>query len=221
MSRLSSRLRLCATLLVPLAGSAPAAPQATNPALTFFSSLSEEPFARLEAASIGPRYSRHGPFRVPAPGLAIEAPTLDLLDQPFAPEDWRRLLRDLAAWRRLPGASDFVLHLPDGRVFTFLRSPSLAGDTLSGLVRPVTDARRAPAATLLLRIAHDGERGLRIDLRPLSAGPAADAAALEAEAPAHESPPPLDPPARNALLPLPADTTSPTDRSDSSRLSAP
>jgi hypothetical protein len=135
---------------------------ATNPALTFFSSLSEEPFARLEAASIAPRYTRHGPFRVPAPGVEIEAPTFTLHDQPCTPYDWQRVLRDLAAWRRLPGSADFLLTLPDGRILAFLRPPAVGEQHLSGLVRSLA----AASETLLLRIAHDGDTRLRIDLRP-------------------------------------------------------
>ena len=176
-----------------------------NPALTFYSSISEEPFARLEAASIGPRYARHGPFRVPAPGMAIESPTLELHDQPCAPEDWRRLLQDLAAWRRLPGTGDFVLHLPDRRAYVFLRSPSLGGALLTGLVRPLSDARQAPAAPLLLRIRHDGGKRLHIDLRPLPSRPE-HGTELELVEPAPEEAPPSE---TTAESPAPSNHSTP------------
>lgn len=71
---------------------AAAPPLATHPALTFFSSISEEPLARLEAESISPRFVKHGPFDVPAPGVNIAAPALALNDQPCTGDDWARLL---------------------------------------------------------------------------------------------------------------------------------
>ena len=144
-----------------------APPLATSPAITFFSSVTEAPLARLEAASIAPRYVRHGPFRVPAPGVEIESPTLSLQDQPCTPEDWARLLKELAVWRQLPGATDFLLTLPDGRVFIFLHSPSIGETSFSGFVRPLASDGGKPSEPLLLRIAHDGAERLRIDLRPL------------------------------------------------------
>jgi hypothetical protein len=146
--------------------------------------LSEEPLARLEASSISPRYTRHGPFRVPAPGLAIEAPTFSLHDQPCTPEDWARILRDLATWRGLPGADKFLLNLPDGRVLAFLRPPSLGERHLSGIVRPLAPTASSPGTparpgSFLLRITHDGDTRLLIDLRPASSRPSRPASPTE------------------------------------------
>lgn len=184
---------------------------ATNPALTFFSSLSEEPLARLEAAAIAPRYVRHGPFRVPAPGVEIESPTLALHDQPCTPDDWARLLKELSAWRQLPGASDFLLTLPDGRSFTFLRAPSISETTFSGFVRPLAADHAKTAAPLLLRIAHDGAQRLRVDLRPLPPAPVSAAvpaepadAPISAPAPETTSPPPSTPDPATEPSPSPA-----------------
>lgn len=170
-----------------------APPLATNPAITFFSSLTEEPLARLEAAAIAPRHVRHGPFRVPAPGVEIDSPTLALHDQPCTPDDWARLLKELSAWRRLPDASDFLLTLPDGRILVFLRAPAIGETSFSGLVRPLAAADDKPPAPLFLRIAHDGAERLRIDLRPI-APPRADAA----ETVPADTPPPPDAPGEAA-----------------------
>lgn len=167
---------------------------ATKPALTFFSSLSEEPFARLEATSISPSHTRHGPFRLPAPGARLESPVLTLFDQACTAEDWKRALHDLAAWRRLSVSGDFVVTLPDGRLFVFLDGPpAIARETLSGLVGPLVAAppgEESPPRQIL-RISHDGAERLRIDLRPAEAAPrdrsAAPAAAPEATPPAPTS----------------------------------
>lgn len=169
-------------LAAPLAG----ASLATHPTLTFFSSITEEPLARLEAEAISPRYTRHGPFQMPAPGLEIEAPSLVLHNQPCTAEDWTRLLTELAAWRKLPGASDFLLTLPDGRSFVFVRSPSLGRSSLGGFVRRLTTAstpENETNASWLLRIVHDGATGLRVDFRPLGVAGATPQIAELGEAP--------------------------------------
>ena len=187
---------------------------ATSPSLTFFSSLTEEPLARLEAAAIAPRYVRHGPFRVPAPGVEIESPTLTLRDQPCTPDDWARLLKELAAWRQLPGASDFLLTLPDERSFTFLRAPNIGDKTFSGFVRPLAADQGKTADPLLLRIAHDGAQRLRIDLRPLP--PARDQSASPpepADAPVPEPPSESSPPSSPAPAPAAETTLSPAETS--------
>ena len=176
---------------------------ATQPSLTFFTSLSEEPLGRLEAASIAPRSTRHGPFRMPAPGVEIESPTLILHDQPCTAEDWQRVLTSLASWRRLSSSTAFVLTLPDDRSFAFLRPPSVGGGGLSGIVRPLNPQAHEPASpprAALLRVRHDGASGLRIDVRPLPSTnervmlepppsdlPAASSAPVETTATASES----------------------------------
>lgn len=162
---------------------------ATSPSLTFFSTLAEEPFARLEAATITPRYTRHGPFRLPAPGVEIESPTLILHDQPCTAEDWQRVLEGLATWRRMPASTAFVLTAPDGRAFVFLRPPSLSGGVLSGIVRRLdapSDAtdQRGPA---MLRLGHDGGTALRLDLRQLPATPSRDQTATPSAEPDNTS----------------------------------
>lgn len=164
---------------------------ATNPALTFFSSLSEAPFARLEATSIAPDYTRHGPFRLPAPGVRIESPVLTLFDQPCTAEDWKRALHDIAAWQRVSASDDFVIILPDGRFFAFLGGhPGTAQETLSGVVSALAAAPSGGEAPprQILRVSHDGAEHLRIELRstdPASSGhPAAPPPAPPAPPPA-------------------------------------
>jgi hypothetical protein len=179
----SSRVLLAASAIFAATPVVAAPALATHPATTFFSSLSEEPLARLEAAAIAPRYVRHGPFRVPAPGVEIESPTLAIHDQPCTPDDWARLLKELSAWRQLPGASDFLLTLPDGRIFVFLRAPSIGDKIFSGLVRPLVAAGAKTPPPLLLRIAHDGAERLRIDLHPLPSPRARAAENNPADAP--------------------------------------
>lgn len=156
------------------------ASSASRPALVFFSSTTEQPLARLEARAVAPRFQNHGPFRVPAPGLAVESPSLALFAEPCAPDDWTRLLRELAAWRRLPVKSEpFEITLPDGRVFAFVRGPDIADAQLTGTLRPLAADSDDAASWLLLRIRHDGDRALVLDLRPAPAR----AASLPAPAP--------------------------------------
>ena len=164
-----SGFALAALLLTPPGHAATSL--VTRPALTFFSTVSENPFARLEASAITPRFVRHGPFVVPAPGVAVESPTLALHDEPCTPDDWTHLLEALAKWQNLPSSAHFVLTLPEGRTFVFSRSPQIGEKTLSGFVRPLTEAGGAAKARnmLFLRIAHDGADRFRIDLRPLPA----------------------------------------------------
>ncbi len=174
--RLSLTLLLYAWLGAALLPAAPAA-LAKRPELTFFSSLSEQALARLSADAVSPRFARHGPFRIPAPGLVIEAPVLSLHDEPCTAEDWSRFLTEFAAWRALPAKARLHLVAPDGRVFAFLDAPTTAHGILSGLVYPLSapdpedDDGSAPAssATRLLRIRHDGAERLVLHLTPVAA----------------------------------------------------
>ena len=147
-------------------------------------------------------------------GVEIESPTLTLRDQPCTPDDWARLLKELAAWRQLPGASDFLLTLPDERSFTFLRAPNIGDKTFSGFVRPLAADQGKTADPLLLRIAHDGAQRLRIDLRPLP--PARDQSASPSEpadAPVPEPPSESSPPSSPAPAPAAETTLSPAETS--------
>lgn len=183
--------------LIAVASRGEAAPAlATKPAITLFSSVSEEPLARVEAAAVSPRYVDHGPFRMPAPGVEIESPSLTLHDQPCTPDDWTRLLKELSAWRQQLRASNFVLTLPDGRGFVFLRAPNLTETTFSGFVRPLAADRAGASQPLLLRIAHDGTDRLRVDLRPLppASGRSVDSAASDEASPSVPPPRPASPP---------------------------
>lgn len=160
---------LAALLALPAFAAAP--PLATHPAFTFFSSISEEPLARLEAESIGPRFVKHGPFRMPAPGIVIEAPALTLHDQPCTADDWARVLRELGGFQQAPGGIQLLVTLPDGRSFVFQRPPAVSSGMLSGLARPLNPENGKTADALLLRVSHDGKDRLRTDLRALpSAG---------------------------------------------------
>lgn len=159
---------LLAGLLVGPAGAAETT-HVDHPTLTFFSSVSEEPLALLEAESIGPRFVKHGPFRMPAPGVAVEAPVLTLHDQPCTRDDWSRVLRELGRFQGAPGGIQFLVTLPDGRGFVFQRPPSTSSGMLSGLVRPLNPEKGKTADPRLLRITHDGRERLRVDLRALPA----------------------------------------------------
>lgn len=178
--RLVASILLVGSLLPAAASATPPAALARRPALTFFSSLTEQPLARLEAAAVVPRFARHGPFLVPAPGLEVEAPVLSLHDEPCTEEDWARFLAEFAAWRALPAKARLELIAPDGRAFVFLDPPATAHGILSGLVRPLSspahaDEEPADTADRLLRIRRDSEGRLVLHLAPapsLTAAPA-------------------------------------------------
>lgn len=163
---LASSLLLAA--LLPAQALMAGAPLATHPSLTFFSSISEEPIARLEAESIGPRFVKHGPFQMPAPGVAIESPSLTLHDQPCTADDWARVLRELDGFQQVPGGIRLLITLPDGRSFLFQRPPAVSSAALSGLVRPLNPETGEPDGDRLLRITHDGQERLRADFRALT-----------------------------------------------------
>jgi len=141
----------------------------TLPAFTFFSTLTEEPLARLEAESIGPRFVQHGPFQIPAPGVTIESPSLTLHDQPCTADDWARVLRELVRFQTAPGSIQLMVTLPGERSFVCQRPPAVSSGMLSGLVRPLNPEKGKPAEPLLLRITHDGKDRLRAEFRPLPA----------------------------------------------------
>ena len=145
--------------------------RADQPALAFFSSVTEHEFARLQAASIAPASRRHGPFRVPAPGFEIDTPALHILDLRCAPEDWTKVVAAFAGWRDLPSARATHLALPDGRLLAFAGPVQARDGVLGGLVR-VVNAEVGPTPTHALRIAHDGTTTLVVELRPLPARPA-------------------------------------------------
>jgi hypothetical protein len=146
-----------------------------RPAVDFYSTLTEAPFARLEAESLAPRRIKHGPFLLPAPGPAIVDPTLTLLDQPCTQEDWQQLLAAAASWERLPGETRLRLAAPDGRIYSFVAGPTFDPHGLRGrvlLIAPSTD----PAEELLLHLHLDPSGRPRLFLRPLRAATPAEPA---------------------------------------------
>ena len=145
--------------------------RAERPALAFFSSVTEQEFARLQAASIAPATRRHGPFRMPAPGFEIDTPALHLLDLRCAPGDWAKVVETFAGWLELPAARPAHLALPDGRLFVFAGPPRTGRDALSGLVYLVGAGAR-PTPTHMLRVAHDGASALVVELSPPRERPA-------------------------------------------------
>ncbi|MBC8009130.1 MAG: hypothetical protein H7067_03430 [Burkholderiales bacterium] len=158
---------------------------AEQPALAFFSSVTEREFARLQAASIKPSSRRHGPFRVPAPGFAIDTPALHILDLRCAPEDWTKVMEAFARWQELPSARPTHLALPDGRLFAFSSAPRADERGLSGLVR-IAAAEPRPNTLHTLRLVHDRSSSLVLELRSLPERPAfssVPSAPSESEAP--------------------------------------
>jgi len=152
---------------------------ASSPVVTFFSSIDGEPFARLEAVAVRPDGVRHGPFRLPAPGLRLESPALTLFDQACNAEDWNRFLRILATWRRPSVADDFLVTLPDGRTFALIElRRDKTRPTLLAVVAPLAPSPAGGAAPerRLLRVEPDAASGrLAITLDPAPEPRAPDA----------------------------------------------
>ncbi len=163
-------LLLAASLALVVAARLPAGPAlASSPTVTFFSSLDGKPFARLEAAAVRPDEVRHGPFRLPAPGLRIESPALTFFDQACTAEDWNRFLRVFATWRRPSVADDFLVTLPDGRAYALLETRhGKEPRALLALVAPLaaTPAGGTSTGPLLLRVEPAAEGALAITLAP-------------------------------------------------------
>jgi len=166
------------SLLLLAVGIIPASPalfasvtQATAPAISFFSTLTESAFATLAAERLEPTTSRHGPFRVPSPGLVARDTTLALSDTRCTADDWARLVSALEKWTGLRSRTELRFVAPDGTVFLLPRV-ALRSEPLP-LVFGTARRLRPDGKTELvrLRLSHDGLDTLSIETSPLSPPP--------------------------------------------------